>query len=254
VKRGWSGVFVAAVVVVAACGDLSVDPDEVTAIVFDELPSPSIVAGDTLRDSTGAVAPLKARLFDAEGDEVTGPLEFFPQEPSLRVISGDLLVAESTATGNVGVLASTIGIQSVVRQVEIVEAAPDSLSASNLIVPLAWVVPDDPQQNTSQPLVVRVLSGPDSGVRSWVVKFRLEAGGRIIPENDTTQIFLVGDNGRPSYADTTDATGRASRRVRLRVVPGLIAPDSAVITAFASYRGSPLIGSPARLVLPLRVR
>jgi hypothetical protein len=89
-------VFVAVVVVVAACGDLSVDPDEVTAIVFDELPSPSIVAGDTLRDSTGAVAPLKARLFDAEGDEVTGPLEFFPQEPSLRVISGDLLVAEST--------------------------------------------------------------------------------------------------------------------------------------------------------------
>ena len=253
-KRGWSGVFVAAIVAVTACGDLSVDPDEVTAIVFDELPSPSIVAGDTLRDSTGAVAPLMARLFDAEGDEVMGPLEFFPQGPSLRVISGHRLVAERTATGSVGVLASTIGIQSIVRQVEIVEAAPDSLSASDIIVPLEWVVPDDPQQNTSQPLIVRVLSGPDSGVRLWVVKFRLEVGGRIIPENDTTQIFLVGETGRPSYTDTTDATGRASRRVRLRVLPGLVPPDSAVITAFASYRGSPLIGSPARMVLPLRLR
>ena len=73
-KRGWSGVFVAAIVAVAACGDLSVDPDEVTAIVFDELPSTSIVAGDTLRDFTGAVAPLMARLFDAEGAKIVDKL------------------------------------------------------------------------------------------------------------------------------------------------------------------------------------
>jgi hypothetical protein len=87
-----------------------------------------------------------------------------------------------------------------------------------------------------------------------VVNFQLEAGGRQIPVSDTSQIYLVGDNGRPSYADTTDVSGRASRRVRLRVAPGLTPPDSAIVTVTVSYRGVQLMGSPVRLVLPLSAR
>ena len=249
-NRGLSGAVVAVMVLLAACIDLSTDPDEIVAITLDELPWPSVVAGDTLRDSTGAVAPLSARLFDADGDEVTGPVDFFTQVPIIHVDNAGRLVADSTATGQAGVFASTIGVQSIVRQVQIV-SAPTTVAQDGQIVPLRWVVPDDPSENTSQPLAVRVLSAPNVGVSSWVVSFQLEAGGRVIPENDTTQVFLMGDNGRPSYRDTTDASGRASRRMRLRVVPGLIPPDSAVITVTASYRGAPLSGSPVRLVLPL---
>ena len=148
-------------------------------------------------------------------------------------------------------MASTSGIQSAVRQIQIV-AAPDSMAADGAISALQWVVPDDPFINTSQPIGVRVLSAPNAGVRSWIVTFQLEAAGRQIAESDTTQIYLVGDNGRPSYADTTDQNGRASRRVRLKILPGLVPPDSAVITVRASYKGAPLIGSPVVLVLPLR--
>jgi len=255
-KRGWgrSSVIVAVTVVVAACIDLSTDPDEIVAIEFTDLPWPSIVAGDTLRDALGAAAPLVARLFDGDGDEVTGSVEFLPQNASVRVIGGNRLVADDTAMGKVGIIASTAGLQSVAREIDIVPA-PDSMAANGTVTPLAWVVPDDPALNTSQPLGVRVLSTADTipeGVGSWIVRFTLEAGGRLIPESDTTQIFLVGDNGRPSYADTTDAQGVASRRVRLRVSPGSVAPDSAVITMSASYRGVPLVGSPVKLVLPLR--
>src|SRR5512134_100429 len=124
-------------------------------------------------------------------------------------------------------------------------------TTSGTIQPLQWVVPDDPFLNVSQPLGGRVLSGPDSGVRSWIVTFQLEADGRLIAASDTTQIFLVNEGGRPSYVDTTDATGGATRRVRLRIAPGLVPPDSAVVTVRASYKGVPLIGSPVRLVLPL---
>jgi hypothetical protein len=251
VKNRWGGAIVAAIMVIAACIDLSTDPDEIVAIEFAELPWPSVVAGDTLRDSTGAVAPLVARLFDGDGDVVSGPVEFLAQKTSVHVVAGDRLIVDDTASGNAGIFASTTGIQSIVRQIEIV-AAPDTIAASGTITPLAWVVPDDPQLNTSQALGVRVVSATGTGVRSWIVTFQLEAGGRQIPAGDTSQVFLVGDNGRPSYADSTDLTGSASRRLRLRVVPGLVPPDSAVITVSAAYRGVPLTGSPVRLVLPIR--
>lgn len=248
--RRWWRVAAAATILSAACIDLTTDPDEIVAIEFGALPWPSVVAGDTLRDASGAAAPLVARLFDADGDVVTGPVDFLPQRTVVRVVNGGLLVADDTATGAVDVIASTIGIQSVARKIEIVDA-PDSTAADGVISPLQWVVPDDPSLNTSQPLAVRVFSEPDVGVRSWIVTFELEADGRQIAPSDTTQIFLVGDNGRPSYADTTDSFGRASRRVRLKIAPGLIPPDSAVVTVSASYRGVPLAGAPVRLVLPL---
>jgi hypothetical protein len=247
--RRWSG-LITATLVTAACIDLSVDPDEIVAIELSDFAWPSIVAGDTLRDASGAIAPLVARIFDGEGDLVTGPVEFLVERPGVRVVGGDRLVADDTASGSVGIIASTEGVQSVVRQIQIV-AAPRSLVANGVITPLRWVVPDNPSSNTSQPLGVRVTAGPDTGVPSWIVTFELVADGRVIPQTDTTQIFLVGDNGRPSYVDTTDASGNASRRVRLRIAPGLVAPDSAVVTIRASYKGQPLTGSPVRLVLPI---
>jgi hypothetical protein len=247
--RWWSG-LITATLVTAACIDLSVDPDEIVAIELSDFAWPSIVAGDTLRDASGAIAPLVARIFDGEGDLVTGPVEFLVERPGVRVVGGDRLVADDTASGSVGIIASTEGVQSVVRQIQIV-AAPRSLVANGVITPLRWVVPDNPSSNTSQPLGVRVTAGPDTGVPSWIVTFELVADGRVIPPTDTTQIFLVGDNGRPSYVDTTDASGSVSRRVRLRIAPGLVAPDSAVVTIRASYKGQPLTGSPVRLVLPI---
>ena len=248
------GLLLATLLLVVGCIDLSTDPDEIVAIEFSELPWPSIVAGDTLRDESGAVAPLVARLFDGDGDVVDGPVEFLPQQNAVRVVNGNQLVADLTATGTIGIIASTEGLQSTALTIEVVPR-PDSMAPEGIITPLQWVVPDDPSLNTSAPVSVKVLSNTTTApVRSWVVRFQLEAGGRVIPENDTTQIFLVGDNGRPSYADTTDFSGIASRRVRLRVVPGLTPPDSAVITVTASYKGVALIRSPLVLVLPIAPR
>lgn len=255
-RRLISRLVLAASMAGVGCIDLSTDPDEIVAIEFGDLPWPSIVAGDTLRDASGAAAALVAQLFDGDGDPVDGPVEFLVQDPSLRVVNGNLLVAEATATGRIGIFASTTGIQSVSSQIDVV-ARPDSMAPSGTITPLQWVVPDDPGLNTSDPIVVRVVSNTTAtptAVRSWIVRYQLEAGGRVIPENDTTQIWLAGENGRPSYADTTDGAGLASRRVRLRVAPGLTPPDSAVITVTASYKGAPLLRSPLVLVLPLAAR
>jgi hypothetical protein len=58
---------------VAACVEITAGPGGVASIRMDPLPlPPSIVIGDTLRDSTGAVLRLHATAFDQNGDTVGG--------------------------------------------------------------------------------------------------------------------------------------------------------------------------------------
>jgi hypothetical protein len=248
-----------AVIGAAACIDLSTDPDEIVAIEFVDFPWPSVVAGDTLRDASGAAVPLRARLFAGDGSEVIGgPVDFLVEDGGVRVEEGDYLVADDTTTGVARLRASTTGVQSVMREIDVVPDAPDSLAADGTVTPLQWVVPDNPEQNTSAALGVRLLALHDeevpTGVASWIVTFELEANGVTVPPADTSTLYLVSDAGRPSAVDTTDSQGRASRRVRVRIAPGFTPPDTVFVTVRAARRGVPVGGSPIRLVLPLNPR
>ena len=51
-RRIERGVLALLSLIAVACIDLSTDPDEIVAIEFGDLPWPSIVAGDTLRDAS----------------------------------------------------------------------------------------------------------------------------------------------------------------------------------------------------------
>lgn len=254
-RRWWS---LCVVVVASACIDLSTDPDEIVAIEFGELPWPSVVAGDTLRDAAGVVAPLVARLFDAEGQLVTGgSVEFLARDTTVTIAGGNLVIGRATADGLARLLASGAGLQSIVRQLEVVPR-PDSLAAGGAVDTLRWVVPDAPITNTSGTIGVRVLSGSGTaarGVRSWIVRFRLEFRGEAIADGDTTRVFLVNESGRPSGTDTTDAQGAASRRLRVRTGPLIpTTQDSVIVFTEVRHRGSLLLGAPVRLALPIAPR
>jgi len=256
VRKAW--LAGAAVLSAAACLDLSTNPTEIVGIDFDDLPWPAVVVGDTLRDASGAVTPLTATLYAGDGSEVAGgPVEFLVEAGAVRVLDDHVLVADDTASGTVKLRASTTGVQSIVKQLEVVPR-PDSMEASGTITPLEWVVPDNAQSNTSTPLGVQLLSlvDPDAPepVRSWVVTFELLVNDQPVDPADTTGVYLVGDAGKPSYADTTDAQGKATRRVRVRIAPGFTPPDSVVVTVRAAWKGAPLAGGPVTLVLPLRPR
>ena len=240
----------------AACITLSTDPHEIVAIEFAPLPWPSVVAGDTLRDASGQATPLIARLFDASGDEVTGQtLDFISRDTTVTIGSGNFLVAHSSAiTGTARLLASSVGLQSGVRQVELVPR-PDSLAASGTIDTLRLLLPDSPTQNISAPLSAKVISienGTASPVRAWIVGFTLSYRGTTVAPGDTTSAYLVDDAGRPSYADTADVQGTVSRKVRFKTSGAIPALDSVIVVATASYRGHALAGSPLRLVLPIK--
>jgi hypothetical protein len=237
----------------AACIDLSTDPDEIVAIEFPLLPLPSVVAGDTLRDATGAVFPLVARLFDAEGNLVSGaPVEFLSRDTTVAIVGGNLVVGDSAADGIARLIASGAGLQSIVRQLEVVPLPPDSLKEQGVVDTLRISLLGTSIENTSGAIAARVADSTGAGVRAWIVTFTLTYQGAVVPPGDTTRVWLVNEAGHSSRQDTTDGQGVASRRVRYRVGTAVPPVDSAIVTAHASYRGTALEGSPIVRVLPIR--
>src|SRR5262249_40919727 len=62
----------AVVLAIAACIDMSAPNNGVASISTLLLPSPSVVIGDVMRDSTGVPAPLAVTPFDQAGKALTG--------------------------------------------------------------------------------------------------------------------------------------------------------------------------------------
>ncbi len=210
-KRRWW--WTASVAAVGACITISTDPHEIISIEFVPLPWPAVVAGDTLRDQSGAVAPLSARLFEASGAEVTdAQVQFLSRDATVTIVDGNLVVAGST-TGMARLLASGAGLQSVVRQIQVVPR-PDSLAAEGTIDTLRLVLPDSPQQNRSVDLKVKMLSVDADNVAtpvdSWIVSFALEFDGAPVAPGDTSRVYLTDEAGRAF--PPTPPTPRGSHR------------------------------------------
>ena|SRR5687767_2270374 len=64
------GLSLAACLAGVACGDIETAPGVPASLEFNGLPFPAIVAGDTLRDTSGVAAPLRARVFNFDNDEI----------------------------------------------------------------------------------------------------------------------------------------------------------------------------------------
>jgi hypothetical protein len=87
----------------------------------------------------------------------------------------------------------------------------------------------------------------DTAVKSYIVSFA------IVAQSNPQLGELVNDAGNASVVDTTDASGIAGRRIRVRLLFLTSAPvDSIVVNATAKYRGVQVNGSPVRLVLLLK--
>ncbi|HEY5491467.1 MAG TPA: hypothetical protein VIK25_09800, partial [Gemmatimonadaceae bacterium] len=56
-----------------SCTNVGTAPNAIVSLAFDTLPYPSVVAGDTLRDSLGRAAPLHALAYNADGNLIANP-------------------------------------------------------------------------------------------------------------------------------------------------------------------------------------
>lgn len=240
-----------------ACSSIG-DPDVPFALEFTRLPWPAIVFGDTLRDSTGAVAPLRATVLNGAGDTLTSAT------PAYVTLDSGLVVSPS------GVVTATRWLESAPRVVGVlgrlqsrplpltITRRPDSVfAAASTPVTVEYDFPVSLGSNTSAAVQVRIRSRQiipditgDSVTRGWPVRFTLlYAPSRTVMDS----VLVIGEGGTArATVDTTDGSGLAGVRIRVVPVAGQTVADSVVLSASATHRGTPLPGSPVRLVVRLR--
>jgi hypothetical protein len=232
-----------------ACSDIVTSSASILSIVFDTLAAPSVVVGDTLRDTTGAVVHPVVHVFNFKGEEVAqAPVYFLSPDSGITVDSATGIVSADSLRSTPARVVATIGTLQAVQHVN-VTLRPDSVQAVNALDSLHYSLLDS-TVNLSPQLTVKLTHGiapNDSAVTSWIVSFA------IVAQSDPRLGELVNDGGLASVVDTTDATGIAGRKIRVHplfLTSSTI--DSIVVNATAKYRGVQVSGSPVRLVLLLK--
>jgi hypothetical protein len=264
-----AGAVAASLLPLASCAEVGTGPSEPASIEFTPFPSPSVVVGDTLRDLEGRVAPVRALLRNIRGEvieeaQVRYLYADFARDTALAVDSATGIVralkASRGSNGDARIAARAGASLQVIRSL-IVTLRPDSIDGQRVAPLFTTQLPDTgrvrAQGNTTPELsvTVRHIASATSvtGVNAWPVRFELVRPAN--PTNDTTAaVFLVDDQGRPSTLDTTNTSGTAGRRVRVRAAlfPTGTAVDSIIVKATARYRGQLLRGDSVRIAVPVR--
>jgi hypothetical protein len=234
------------------CGDVSGSSTSVLSIQFDSLAAPSVVVGDTLRDTTGAVIRPKVHAFNFKGDEIPLPPVRFVSPDSGVVVDSltGIVFADSLRSTPARIVASVGGLQAI-QKID-VTLRPDSLAALNGLDSLSYSL-FDTTLNVSPMLTVKLTHGVppnDSAVKSYIVSFA------IVSQRDPRLGQIVNDAGKPAVVDTTDVNGIAGRAIRLHplFLASATAVDTIKVEATAKYHGSQVKGSPVRLTLIVKPR
>ncbi len=235
-----------------ACGDVSGSSTSVLSIQFDSLAAPSVVVGDTLRDTTGAVIVPMVHAFNFKGSEIIpAPVRF--QSPDSGVVVDSLtgIVFADSLRSTPARIVATVGSLQAIQRVD-VTLRPDLIAALDRFDSLSYSLFDS-TLNVSPQLSVKLSHGVapnDSAVKSYIVSFA------IVSQSDPRLGQPVNDVGKPSIVDTTDASGIAGRAIRLHplFLTSATTVDSIIVSATARYRGAEVSGSPVRLVLKVKPR
>jgi len=219
----------------AGCVDLSKPTDGVFSLSDVQLPSPGVVMKDTMRDSTGQVAPLHAVAYGADGDSIPATVSFIVVDSGAHTV-GPLLIGD-TVRSLVHVIASTDAIQTRPVTFE-VTLSPDTIVPNDSTVHhTAFSVLSGDSVATSAALTALVEHfgvSDTTAVNAVIVRYAIT---RAPPDNGHGPSVLLMNGSVPSDRDTT-SLGMAARSLRLRILAlSNLTADTAVVTATASYRG-----------------
>ena len=242
-----------------ACGEVPTFPNGISYISSVLLPSPAVAKGDTLRDSTGKVAPIHVYGIGLNGDTILTPAPNYVvvtvPGKSIRVLAGGIVVGDSIRTAQ---LVGQIGDRLQTPPVPIdVVAQPDSIAPTTATTTTFNAITGDQVFNQSDPLGVIVTSSqlsPHAPVRSIIVRYAISNLYPATANFPDSTLVLLDDNGQylppqgRTAVDTTDASGNASRRLRALLF-GTGADSIQVSVSATNLKGVPLGGSPVRFIV-----
>lgn len=232
----------------AACLDMSAPKGGVASLSRLMAPARSVVIGDVLRDSTGAPAPLRVVAYDQAGTPIPdAPISFVLLDRGAHIDSAGLFFGDSLAL--VRVVAVVAGVQTSPDTV-IVTSSPDTAISTADIDTLTLNLADT-TKNKSNALSLKLQDHAGAPAQGFIVHYQVVFAPPGTSDTDTTA--YVTDGSKLSLADTTDATGTASRFAAVRVAALAGPPDSVVVEASVMYKGLAVPGSPLRFVVPVRL-
>jgi hypothetical protein len=230
-----------------SCREIPAPAGGVAAVGPLILPSPGLVAGDTMRDSLGVAAPLTVVAYGVDGLPLASPpaASFIVLDTTAHM-DGALLIGDRVGTARlVGSIADLQTRQTQVR----VTLRPDTLVASDSLlhrVTYSLIAGDTIAVSGPLNVDVRNLGATTTGVEAIIVRYVIDKAPAGTGSGPT--LLLMAGNA-VSSRDTTDVAGRATRVARLRLQAlSTFVSDTALITATASHRGDVLGAVQFRIV------
>lgn len=241
---------------VLACTKVNTGPSVPVAIETFAPPLPSVVVGDTMRDSSGNAAPLRATVYNADGNPIPdAPIHFLALD-SLHRITLDTTtgIVVGRDTGQTRVIAHVGSLQSQPIAVTVVQQPTAIIALDPLVDTLNYTIDFTTGRDTLQNLRVRLIhvEGTDTvGVPSYLVRYDFEYPAGY-DNSDSTKVQLVNGTAREAgFFATTAADGSTSQA--LRITP-FATPDtdSVIVTAKAAQPGGP--ATPIRYVVHYTIK
>lgn len=253
-------------VVVAACTKLDTEPTHVFGLSIDSLPFPSIVQNDTLRDTSGKIAPLAGQAFNIQGAELdSSQITFFSLDANLlRINSNNYPVAGDSAPTTVRVVGQAQTLQSSPFTINI-SLRPDTISQDSVLDSLGLPTTSDTTQHItscgpailSSPMVAWLRHRPDTGVTflgvdnyivNWTIIAPAGQAGNGSFSDSTKLAAIVNSAAAFTVMDTTTGGGFSTRYLLFgaRAFDTTMIPIGTTVTfvvkATAKYRGTLLPG------------
>jgi len=252
--------------IAAACSEVSHDPNAVLSLELVPAQLPSIVVGDSIHDTTGAVDSLRAVAFNAQGEPVpTAPIRYLSiagrHLVSVDSVSGQVvgLKTVDTARDTLGGITSITTRALIIAQVGKLQTVPDTIYVVELpdsLVPLDSTHYSLDYTRGTQPdtlsLPVKLLHLPSDTVPHYRLEY---AFTYPLPHDNTdpSKVQLVGLAGIPQLVDTTTLAGLSTLALRATFFTDTVTDSLGVDVSAFTPEHVPVPGSPLHFVIQLHI-
>jgi hypothetical protein len=248
-----------------SCLDITSSVPSIASITPVILPLPSVVVGDSSRDTAGAFAPLRLIVFGPNGNPLSASdviVKFYAVDSTRKLFVDSLtgMAFGDSLSPNAGVVAQVrqvngVGgfIQTNVVSFPVVPKPDSATRSADTAFAFNGTVSATDTLSTgllSLPLAVTVHGNGDTLVQKYVVKYQIIQQPPTRPGGGGPSVVLRG-NGADSNVAVTNASGLASLQIRVRpqAIPQDVQAgqktDTVKVLVTVLYKGAALIISPS---------